>query len=73
MNSHKEKVLSILNACVEELSSAVQSAVATKLKLLDDDWSQSDLEIRKLLIELTKRKICLIHFKILCLFDLFQI
>lgn len=52
----KEQVLKILKAGVAELSTSNQSVVATKLKLLEADWSQCDVEIIKLLVELSKCK-----------------
>lgn len=64
VNSQKVKVLSVLTAGVDELSTSVQSAVATKLKLLEDDWNQCDLEVRKLLIELANCKFSLLCWKL---------
>lgn len=54
LDSQKEKVLSVLAKCIGELSAAVQSSVSIKLKTLNDDWSQCDPEIKKLLVELSQ-------------------
>lgn len=56
LSAQKEKVLNILNAGVQELSVSVQSSTATKLKALEDDWSQCDIEVKRLLVEIAKCK-----------------
>lgn len=53
----KENVLSVLNEAVEELSSAVQSTVASKLKTLEEDWEHCDVEMRQILVELCQSKL----------------
>lgn len=55
--SQKENVLRVLNEAVEELSSAVQSTVASKLKTLEEDWDHCDVEIRQILLELCESKL----------------
>jgi hypothetical protein len=56
-STKKENVLRILSAGVQELNASVQTSAVSKLKTLEDDWSQCDIEVQKLLVELTKCKI----------------
>lgn len=56
VSTQKDQVLKVLRAGVEALSASVQSSTASKLKTLEDDWSQCDIEIQRLLVELTKCK-----------------
>lgn len=56
-SSQKDKVLSVLTKGIEELSSTTKSTVAAKLKTLEDDWQKLDLEIIKLLVELSQCKL----------------
>ena len=58
LDLQKEKVLSVLNKAVEELSSSIQMTVAIKLKTLEDDWNKSDDEVKILLLELSQCVLC---------------
>lgn len=50
----KGKVLSILEKSLKEINCLnMQETVSTKVKTLEDDWKNCDLETKKLLIELT--------------------
>jgi hypothetical protein len=50
------RVMETLMLGVEELSSSVKTSVTTKLKSLEDDWINLDVEMKKLLVELTECK-----------------
>jgi hypothetical protein len=56
LSSHKENVMKIFDAGIQELSATVKASAATKLKTLENDWEQCDTEIRRLLVELTKSR-----------------
>jgi hypothetical protein len=52
LDSKKEDILQIFMNGIQELNTSVQSSVTAKLKTLEEDWSECDVEMKKLLIEL---------------------
>lgn len=54
---HKQKVISCLEQGADELSAAVKASVLAKLKILCKDWSQTETDIKRLLVELTQCEI----------------
>lgn len=52
----KEKVCSILQQNVDQLDSSVQSNVKAKLKNLENEWNNCDIDLQKLLVQLVECK-----------------
>lgn len=52
----KEKVCSILQLNTEQLDPSVQSNVKAKLKSLENEWNNCDIDLQKLLVQLVECK-----------------
>lgn len=54
--SARQKVFSTLEESIKELEPNIQANVKSKLKALENEWDGCDLELQKLLVQLTECK-----------------
>jgi len=71
----KEKVCSILQQNVDQLDPSVQSNVKAKLKSLENEWNNCDIDLQKLLVQLVECKAFMLtsmQAKLLSIINIFR-